>query len=135
MYLKLVDSEIEYAGPYCMRYGISTTWLLLLLHAYKDECVHGVLISLMTALLLRSHYQCQIALRKKQDAPCVLETENRSCIKDCMHFLLCLYSSVDPDGGDLSSFQRPVEYQELHVASSPNKETGREFYLCQGAVL
>lgn len=35
----------------------------------------------------------------------------------------------------LHSDTSPVEYQELHVASSPNKETGRQFYLCPGAVL
>ena len=35
----------------------------------------------------------------------------------------------------LHSATSPVEYQELHAASSPNKETGRQFYLCQGAVL
>ena len=40
--MKMADNEIEHPGTYCMRYGISTTWLLSLLHASKDECVHSV---------------------------------------------------------------------------------------------
>ena len=146
--MKMADNEIilvliawgmEYQLP-----GFSHCYML----QRTNVCV-VFLISVVTALLLRSHYLCQIALRMKQGAR-VSWRMWRQVVHQRLHaffFVFCLQLSVDSDIGDLSSLQSdwvssllhsatsPVEYQELHLTSFPNKETSRQFYLCQGADL
>ena len=131
-----------------MRYGISTTWLLSLLPASKDECVHSVpdisdyCPTVQISLPVPDSSQCETKC-----PVCLGECKKKSYIKDCMHFFCfacisqwTLMVETCPvckakASSILHSATSPVEYRELHVASSPNKETGRQFYLCQGAVL
>jgi len=91
----MADNEIEYPGPYCMRYGISTTWLLSLLHASKEECVHSVpdisdyCPTVQISLPVPDSSQCETK------CPCVLVNVKTSRISKtaCIFFVLLAFVS------------------------------------------
>ena len=136
----MADSE-EYPGPYCMKNGISTDWLISLLSNSKDgpdqpnvpDFNDPVKISLPVSDDPENE-TCPV---------CLGGCENRSYIKDCMHYFCfacirqwslmvetCPVCKVKVTS-ILHSASSPMEYQELTL--SGNSETGK--HLCQGVIL
>ena len=136
----MADSE-EYPGPYCMKSGISTDWLISLLSNSKDgpdqpnvpDFNDPVKISLPVSDDPENE-TCPV---------CLGGCENKSYIKDCMHYFCfacirqwslmvetCPVCKLKVTS-ILHSASSPVEYQELTL--SGNSETGK--HLCQGVIL
>ena len=139
----MADSGVEYPGPYCLRHGISTHWLISLLSTSKegpddqpnvpdisDDCPTVIVTDPVKISLPVSDSP------ENETCPvCLGGCESKSHIKDSMHYFCfacirqwtlmvetCPVCKLKVTS-ILHSATSPVEYQELTV--SGNKETGK----------